>query len=157
MTPRAIHYGFTQNFNVPAHKAFSWCTDFRPDDMALMQKENASRKIQRLADDVIILVDTLVNEGKSVEKRKLVCLYPSRLTWTSTHLTGPNRYSQFVYEITPQIADKSELKFTAMSLDYQVRDNDDLERRGEELKKMDSETWKLLAEEMEKDLNPKIK
>lgn len=151
----AIHYEFTQKFNIPAQQAFDWCTDYHPDDMKLMQEKNAARKVQSIADDVVILTDTFVNEGKSVEKQKLVCLYPERLMWTSTHLTGPYRHSQFLYEITAQTAGKSQLKFTALSLDYQVEDREQAERRSKDLKKLDSETWKLLTQEMEKELKRK--
>jgi inner membrane protein involved in colicin E2 resistance len=150
--PCTIHYEFTQKFNVTARKAFAWCVDYRSNDMALMQEENATRSVQRIADYIVILTDTFVVEGKNVEKQKLVCVYPERLMWTSTHLTGPYRHSQFLYEITAQTAEKSQLKFTALSLDYQIENEEEAKERGEDLRKMDSETWKLLAREMEKEL-----
>jgi hypothetical protein len=150
--PYAVHYEFIQEFNAPAQKAFDWCTDYRPEDMTLMKEENATRKVQRIANDVVILLDTFNREGKSVEKQKLVCLYPARLMWTSTHLTGPNKHSQFLYEITPLKAGKSQLKFTASSLDYETLDSETAETRSKELRKMDAQTWKLLAREMEKEL-----
>ena len=153
--PCAIHYEFTQKFNAPAQQAFAWCTDYRPTDMALMQEENATRRIQRIAHDVVILTDTFSSEGETIEKQKLVCLYPARLTWTSTHLTGPYRHSQFLYEITAQTTGKSQLKFTALSLDYKIEDPEIAKRRSEELRKLDSEIWKLLALEMEKEFNRK--
>lgn len=149
----AMHYEFVQEFNVSAEKAFDWCTDYQAEDMALMHEENAKRKVQRIADDVVILLDTFNREGKSVEKQKLVCLYPARLMWTSTHLTGPNKHSQFLYEITPLKAGRSQLKFTASSLDYQILNSEAAGTRSEELRKMDAETWKRLAREMDKELN----
>jgi hypothetical protein len=148
-----MHYEFVQEFNVPAQKAFDWCTDYQAEDMALMHEENAERKIQRVADDVVILLDTFNREGKRIEKQKLVCLYPARLMWTSTHLTGPNKHSQFLYEITPLKTGRSQLKFTASSLDYQILNSEAAGASSEELRKMDAETWKRLAREMDKELN----
>jgi hypothetical protein len=153
LRPYAMHYEFIQEFNAPAQKAFDWCTDYQPEDMALMKEENAIRKVQRIADDVAILLDTFNRERKSVEKQKLVCLYPARLTWTSTHLTGPNKHAQFLYEITPLKGGQSQLKFSALSLDSQILKREDAETRSKELRKMDAETWKLLAREMDKELN----
>jgi hypothetical protein len=67
-------------------------------------------------------------------------------------LTGPNKYSQFLYEITSQTDGQSCLTFTALHLDYNFKKEEDAERLAKDLKKMDSETWKLLAEKMEKEL-----
>jgi len=65
-----------------------------------MGDEAAERQITRLADATIILSD-IFHTGKGyVEKQKLVQLYPDRLCWIATHLTGPNKYSQFIYEIS---------------------------------------------------------
>ncbi len=153
MAPCAIHYEFIQKFNLPALKAYAWCVDYQPQDMALMQEEHATRKVQRVADNVLILTDTFVAEGKSVEKQKLICLFPDRLTWTSTHLTGPYVHSQFLYEITSQTEGNSQLTFTALSLDYQVKTKEAALKRSRELRKMDAATWKLLAEAMEKELS----
>jgi hypothetical protein len=100
---RSVHYGFSQSFECSPRKAFEWCTDYGPEYMALMQNEKATRKIHKISDDVILLRDTFNVEGKTIVKQKLVCLYPNRLTWTSTHLTGPNKHSQFLYEIVPQL------------------------------------------------------
>jgi hypothetical protein len=153
LMPRTIHYSFTQSFNVAARRAFEWCTDYTPEDMTLVQEGNATREVQHIADDLIILVDTFLNEGMRVVKQKLVCLYPNRLTWTSTHLMGPNKYSQFLYEITPQTDKQCCLKFTASHLDYGVRKSrQETENLKEELKRTDSEIWKRLAKAMEKQL-----
>ncbi len=150
---RAIHYSFSQTFKVSAHRAFEWCTDYSPDDMKLMQEENATRRIQSVSDDTIVLVDTYASPNGNVVKKKLVCLYPDWLTWTSTHLTGPNKYSQFVYEITPQAEKKSCLTFSAHILDYHIRDSAETEEFSKELKRIDSENWKLLAKRMKEDID----
>ena len=152
---RSIHYGFSQRSQLSARKAYEWCTDYGPEDKALMREENATREVHHISDDVILLNDTYSIKGKNVVKQKLVCLYPNRLTWTSTHLTGPNRHSQYLYEIMPQNDGRCCLNFTGQYLDHNIREG--IEEKGteelrEELKKMDSKTWKLLAKEMEKDL-----
>ncbi len=153
MAPYSIHYEFVQNFDVAAEDAFAWCTDYSQEDMMLMQETKATRKIHHIAADVLILFDTFSNSsGKTVEKQKLVCLYPKRLSWTSTHLTGPNVHSQFLYEITALSERKSQLKFTGLSLDYEIKNDDDAKRLGKQLRQMDSEKWKLLAQEMQKEL-----
>ena len=151
----SIRYRFAQRFNVSAREAYDWCTDYSPGDMTLMQEQNATRDVRQVSEDTILLNDTYTVGGERVTKQKLVCLYPDRLTWTSTHLTGPNKYSQFLYEITPDTERTCLLKFTWLFLDYNI------EKRGDEkendllakkLEKMDSENWRLLAREMEKEL-----
>ena len=121
----------------------------------MMQEQNATRDVRQVSEDTILLNDTYTVGGERVTKQKLVCLYPDRLTWTSTHVTGPNKYSQFLYEITPETDRTCRLTFTALFLDYNI------EKRGDEketalfikkLEKMDSEKWKLLAKEMENEL-----
>ncbi len=155
MAPYTIHYEFVQNFNVKAEEAFVWCTDYSPDDMMLMQEPDATRKVHRIADSVLILFDTFSNSsGKSVEKQKLVCLYPKRLSWTSTHLAGPNMHSQFLYEITALSEGKSQLKFTGLSLDYKIENDIEAKKLAMQLRQMDSEIWKLLAHKMQKELYP---
>ena len=123
--------------------------------MTLMQEQNATRDVRQISEDTILLNDTYTVGGERDTKQKLVCLYPDRLTWTSTHLTGPNKHSQFLYEITPETDRTCRLTFTALFLDYNI------EKRGDEkendllakkLEKMDSENWRLLAREMEKEL-----
>ncbi len=147
------YYSFNKSFRVSARRAFEWCTNYSLDDMKLMQEENATRGVQYISDTIIILTDTYVVKEKSIVKQKLVCLYPDRLTWTSTHLTGPNRYSQFLYEVTSQAEQQSCLKFTGLYIDYKVKNEDGgLTELSEELKKMDLENWKNLAKEMEKEL-----
>ncbi len=150
---QAIQYRFVQKFQIPARKAYEWCTDYAPSDMALMREQTAIREIRRISSDTVILKDTFIVEGKPIVKEKLVCLYPDQMTWTSTHLTGPNKYSQFLYEITSQSNEQSCLTFTALSLDYDVTTMDKAEKLARELNRMDSENWSLLAKRMEEDLN----
>ncbi len=144
-----VRYHFTQRFAVSAQKAFDWCTDFNPNDHVLMGDENAERHISRITVDTLILKGTFYLSGGSVEKQKLVQLYPDELSWTSTHLTGPNKYSQFLYRITPKGEDKSALYFTAAHIEYD--ENADAELIADRLCKEDAAAWKLLAKAMAED------
>jgi hypothetical protein len=83
-----------------------------------------------------------------------VQLYPDRLRWVSTHLTGANRYSQFIYEISSESAKASRLKFTALHLEYEKANlgKADAKSLASKLCKEDSEAWKLLAKAMAKEL-----
>ncbi len=154
--PQPVHYNFTQSFSQPARKAYKWCTDFTPEDQALMQEKNAARDVQQLTKNTVILTDRFNKEGETMVKQKLVCLYPDRLMWTSTHLTGPAKHSQFIYEITPETKTTSSLRFTAMHIAYEIEegsDNIQTNLLAESLRKEDSNVWKNLANEMKKELS----
>ena len=76
-------------------------------------------------------------------------------TWTSTHVTGPNRCSQFLYEIEPETDRMCRLKFTGLFLDYSIKkrgDKKETDLLAKKLEKVDSENWKRLAKEMENEL-----
>jgi hypothetical protein len=152
--PCSIRYCFTQRFSVPARKAYKWCTDYSPEDHALMGDEAAERQITHITDTTIILTDIFHTSSGSVEKQKLVQLYPDRLRWISTHLTGPNRYSQFIYEISAEGNAASRLDFTALHIEYEKEklDNEDIKSLAGKLKEEDSAAWKLLARAMTKEL-----
>jgi hypothetical protein len=82
-----------------------------------------------------------------------VQLYPDRLSWVSTHLTGPNKYSQFIYEISAEGNGASRLDFTALHLEYEKKlDGEDIKSLADKLRKEDSAAWKLLAKAMAKEL-----
>jgi hypothetical protein len=151
--PYSIRYCFSQRFSVPARKAYKWCTDYSPEDHALMGDEAAERQITRVTDTTIILTDIFHISSGPVEKQKLVQLYPDRLLWISTHLTGPNKYSQFIYEISAEGNDASRLDFTALHLEYEEKlDSEDIKSLAGKLKEEDSAAWKLLARAMTKEL-----
>ena len=143
-------YSFKQRFPVPAKRVYQWCTDFDSTDHALMGDLNARRKMAHLNQGTIILTDTFHLPDGTIEKQKLVQLYPDQLFWVSTHLTGPNQYSQFLYAIKPQGSDSSILEFTGVHLDY--TDKEDAEALAKRLRKEDSDAWKLLAKAMKLDL-----
>ena len=77
--------------------------------------------------------------------------------WTATHLAGPTKYSQFLYEIMPNTQGTCILKFTGLFLHRKVKaiTKDEADKLGDELKEADSKNWKLLAGKMEKDLSEK--
>ena len=148
-----IQYQFSQRFNLPAHKAYEWCTNFTPKDPALM-REKATREVKPITENTFILTDKFQVLGETTIKQKLVCLYPNRLMWTSTHLTGPAKHSQFIYEIKSVTKTTSRLKFTALHLAHDLKGGSfkiNTERLAEELRKADSDVWKNLAREMEKE------
>ena len=97
--PCTIRYKFSQTFNAPAEAAYQWCTDYTPDDHALMSQGKAVRQIKKLSDTTILLTDSFQNAKETVVKEKLVQLYPDRHLWIATHISGPNRHSQFIYEV----------------------------------------------------------
>ena len=148
--PLTVQYHFIQPFVVSAQRAFGWCTDFDPKDHALMGDAGVKRQILRISDATFILKDVFHSASGTVEKQKLVQLYPDKLTWTSTHLTGPNKHSQFLYEILPQGEGASVLKFTANHIEY--KEKVDAQLLANQLCKEDAATWKLLAKAMADEL-----
>ena len=159
LMPLTVHYNFSQRFNAPARKAYQWCTDYTPEDQALMQEENATREIHQIAKDVLILTDTYLSKNERTTKQKLVCLYPHQLSWTSTHITGPNKYSQFLYQIVTEGKARCRLHLTALTLihDTEAADKKETKKLAQNLKKTDSETWKRLAKIMENELKEKCR
>jgi hypothetical protein len=154
MMPCSIRYSFSQRFSVPARKAYKWCTEYDPQDHALMGEENAERQITYITDTTIILTDIFHTSKGDVEKQRLVQLYPDRLSWISTHLTGSNKYSQFIYEISAEGDGASRLDFTALHLEYEKEnlDSDGVKSLAGKLREEDSTAWKLLAKAMAKEL-----
>lgn len=119
-----------------------------------MGEDAAERQITHLTDTTITLKDIFHTSNGRVEKQKLVQLYPDRLSWISTHLTGPNKYSQFIYEISAEGSNASSLDFTAMHLEYEKENLDSkcIKLLANKLKEEDSAAWKLLAKAMAKQL-----
>ena len=147
--PLAVRYKFKQRFAVSAQKAFEWCTNFDPQDHALMGDKGVERHVTLVTKGTIILEDVLPSKAGKVEKQKLVQLYPDQLSWVSTHLTGPNKYSQFLYQISPRGNSASILEFTGLHLDYEGKE--DSQSLAIRLRKEDAEAWKLLAKAMAKE------
>ncbi len=153
--PIAIHYHFKQNFKVSAKKAFEWCTDYQPGtfDHALMGEPTADRKISRLSDRTLLISDSFPVGNEKVKKQKLVQLYPDMLFWTATHLTGPAKYSQFLYQITADDKGTSHIDFTGQFLDYthEILSKVEAKKLAKKFCREDAEGWKLLAKAMMRD------
>ena len=151
--PYTIRYHFSQRFTVSAKIAFEWCIDYQPEDPALMNEPTAERKVTWLTDSTLILKESFRVIDGIVEKQKLVHLYPDQLSWVSTHLTGPNKYSQFIYQITPEGDAASHLEFNAQHIEHQENlSQKELKAMTDKLCAEDSDLWKLLAKAMEKEL-----
>ena len=148
--PLSVRYKFSQRFRVPAHKAFEWCTSFDPQDHFLMGAKGAERRVTLITKGTIILQDAFPSKTGKIEKQKLVQLYPETLSWVSTHLTGPNQYSQFLYQISTRGKSASILEFTGLHLDYEGKE--DTQSLAARLRREDAAAWKLLAKTMEKEL-----
>ncbi len=154
--PIAIRYRFSQDFDVSAEDAFLWCTDFTPKDHLLAGNNNAQRQITHLTDSTLILKDTFNNGNEIIEKEKLVQLYPDRFTWVSTHLSGPNKYSQFLYEIFAKTPTSSRLRFTALHVELEKEEMTKVQSLAfsDKLCNEDSAMWRLFAQAMHRDFKP---
>jgi hypothetical protein len=148
-----VRYHFRQSFLVPAKEAFDWCTDFTPQDQPIKGYKNSTRVVTKVSEGSIILTDTFQTATGSVEKQKLVQVYPDQLFWVATHLTGPNKYSQFLYQISPDEKGGSFLDFTALHLEYEGKE--DAKMLAARLCQEDSGAWKLLAKAMTDELTKK--
>src|SRR5208282_202523 len=60
-------YKFSQRLPVPARQAYLWCTDYKPNDLSLMNMKGL-RKIEKISSDTIILRE-LVDRGKKKIKK----------------------------------------------------------------------------------------
>jgi hypothetical protein len=149
--PTSINYSFIQHFRVSADSAYKWCTDYDPADLALMH-ESGKRNIEQLSEDTFLLTDTYLKDDGETTKTKLVKLHPSNLSWTNTHLTGPVKYSQFLYKINPEGKDKSRLEFVGLQLEPRDMTKKEAIAFARKVRKEDSLSWKHLGKAMEKEL-----
>ncbi len=149
----SFRYSFTQFFSVPAEKAYKWCTDFRSDDHALMSVRGR-RNIEKILEDTLILTDTTYHDKTPIVKQKLVRLDPAQHSWTNTHLSGLNKYSQFLYRIAPRGANASTLEFVGLQLNESRTKvtPEEVASIARRVKDGDVDVWKRLALAMEKEL-----
>ena len=153
MPTYSVTYKFSQRLPASARRAYEWCTDYEPDDLSLMNKEG-TRKIQRLTEDTIILREVSLFGQKKIKKIKLIKLNRATLSWHNIQLSGPNKHSEFLYEIIPQNRGTSRLDFTGHLVVYskaklgsrRIRRIAEMERRG------DADGWKMLAKAIAKQL-----
>jgi hypothetical protein len=148
-----VYYGFTQPFRVSAREAFAWCTNYDPNDHELEGIEG-KRKIVRISDNAVMLEDTFPSEGKSITKKKIVNIYPEKLFWSSVHISGPSKYSQFLYQIVEEGEHSSKIEFTGFQVVYEEKtpSRSEITKIAKRLQKEDSVAWKHLAKAMEKEL-----
>ncbi len=150
----SVRYCFSQRFAVPAKAAYEWCTDYASDDHTIMQHKGAKREVTWLTAGIVLLKDIFVGSSGTVEKEKLVHLYPDQLTYVSTHLSGPIKHSQFIYRITADGNSGSHLDFTASYIgNLESPTPKDLKQLADKLCREDSNTWRLIAAAMEKELH----
>ncbi len=90
---------------------------YQPDDFSLMGMKG-ERRIRHISKNAIFLNDRIERDGRYIPKQRLILLYPERLSWINTHLGGPNKHSQFVYEIAPEERSNSRLDFTGFQINY---------------------------------------
>jgi hypothetical protein len=146
----AVHYTFSQHFDVPARHAYRWCTDFQPGDLEL-GGQKGERKIQWLNEDTVILTDTQVTGRTKAVKKRLVRLYPKNMSWTNTRISADGRYSQFLYQISSE-SRGSRLVFTGNQLFDGMASASKRAAIAKQLAKEDSAEWRVFAKAMAKDL-----
>jgi len=149
-------YEFSQSFNVPAAKAFRWCTDYHSDDHKLMGNRGF-RKVTRVSDDTVILEDTLYPQGKAVTKKKLIKVDEERMTYFNFHLTGSNKNSLYFYRIIPEGDGMSRLEYTGYELTYPKKapTKRQLAATAEADAATRTKEWGRLAKAMERDVRAK--
>jgi len=153
MPLQRVTYRFTTNLPVSRARAYEWATDYQEDDLRLAGIQ-ARRRVEHLAKNLILLTDSFdidpfsVRPGARTVKQKLVHLYPDEWAWTSTHVAGPARHSQFLYELTPRGPRASTLHFTGSQVEtVDTRSTaPSLARRARELQREDSGLWVRFAE-----------
>jgi len=145
----SVKYGFSQRFSVSARKAYDWCTDYRPYDLSLM-KIKGERSIHKITDDTIVLNETTYSKERTVKKTKLVRLDKSHLSWSSTHVSGPYRHSQFLYQVVPVGKKSSKLNFTGLLLCYSTTNLSPtkIKQIAKDERRQDSRSWRHLANAM---------
>jgi hypothetical protein len=153
-----LTYSFTTKLPVSRPRAYRWATDYRPTDLKRAGLD-ATRKVERLTKDLILLTDSFGSDpfnsrpGARTVKEKLVHLYPDRWEWTSTHVSGPARYSQFLYRLTPRGGAACILHFTGSQVEQVAHPPtpSSLRRRAQELRQEDSHLWNEFAVALRKD------
>jgi hypothetical protein len=153
MIATSVRYGFSQRFPFPRDRVFAWATDYDPGDLARMGL-TGRRGIRRLTDDAFVLTDTYETPAGAVRKQRLVRLFADRYAWTNTHLSGPNRHSQFLYELAAEGAEASRLDFTGLALVYAeaALGPREVAALARQAARDDAAVWKRLARALARDL-----
>ncbi len=120
-----------------------------------MGEEKVTRETKSIAKEVIILIDTYSGSSENLAKQRLVCLYAERLSWTSTHLVGPNKHPQFLYRIVPEEKTSCHLIFIGLNLEYGLKETTSrkqTEHIARNQTRIDSAAEEKLAAELEEEL-----
>ncbi len=151
----AFDYRFTSRLPASADAAYRWAVDYAPDDPARMGQQGR-RRIEIVAPRTILLTDTIVQDGRTVTKKRLVRLRPRDRAWTNTHVGGPTRHSQFFYRIVPRGRRASSLEFIGLQVERAPRSltSAQLARRAREVAREDADLWRQLARAMASELGP---
>jgi hypothetical protein len=155
MALRRIPYAFSIELPAPRPWAYRWATDYDAADFDLMEIP-ARRSVERLADDLYLLTDSFdadpfeAARGASSVKEKLVHLYPDRWSWISTHLSGPARGSQFIYELLPNGPGRSRFHYSGAQVEVsnEPSTRSTIARRAKTLRAEDVRLWRSLARAM---------
>jgi hypothetical protein len=145
----SVNYRFSQHLDAPPRDAYQWCIDYQPDDLSLMH-EKGQRRIQWITEDTVILREVVHQNGRKIEKVKLVKLDRTRLSWYNIQLSGPNKHSAFLYRISPEGRNQSRLNFTGLLVVYSKTrlSKRKLRQIARKEKHYDSNAWKHLAKAM---------
>ena len=157
MPIQRVTYRFTVRLPAGRRAAYAWATDYRGDDFEIMGFRGG-RKVEPLANGLILLTDSFdadpfdASEGTRTTKVKLIHLFPDRWAWTSTHVAGPARFSQFLYQLTPDGPRSCILEFRGNQVEHVRRTPtaSSLRRRARELRREDSRLWHRLSRELGK-------
>jgi hypothetical protein len=148
----SVHFSFSQHFDFPPKEAYRWCTDYQPEDIKLQGKDGI-RKVQWINEDTVVLTDITFDGKRKVSRRKLVRLYPERLSWTNTRISPEGKHSQFLYQITAEKGG-SRLDFAGSQVASGTKPSSaKLVAMAAEISKEDSATWRILAKAMAWDLS----
>lgn len=139
----SLRYRFRRSLRAPAREAYAWCTDFGPDDGKLFS-EPTRRSVGPLSEEALVMTDTTYPRGGLLRILRLVRLNRPELAWTSTHLNGPYRHSQFWYRIVSDGPRRSHLEFRGLRLEAGPRALSAAEnaRRAHECRQSDATEWR---------------
>lgn len=158
----SLQFSFRQPLRVPARPAYSWCTDFGPDDGKLFPGKWV-RSVRWLSEDALVLTDTTYPAGRTQRIHRLVRLSPSEMAWTNTHLDGPFRHSQYWYRIVSDGLKSCHLEFRGLRLVASPRPLPvaEIARMTDRERRSDSDLWRsrmapALKRDMESSDNPTL-
>ncbi len=156
METYSVRFWFNQHFDFPAAEVFGWCTDYTPTDLELMG-ESGRRKVDRINEDTFILTDEYGTKDERVLRtrfsKKVVRIYPERLSWTNTRISSDGVYSQFLYQLVSEKGG-SRLEYTGSQIFPGKKPGaKKLTAIAKRLTAEDSASWRNLAKAMAKDLS----